>query len=84
MTNRRRASEKSVNTTIVITKQRERDRGSGLEVVALDQPIDADRRDLGLERHVAGDERDRAVLTERPGEGEAGAGEQRRRERRAG
>ena len=56
-------------------------RGAGV-VELLQLGDDQQRRDLGLHRHVAGDEDHRAVLAERPGEGQREAGEQRRQQRR--
>ena len=47
-------------------------RGAGV-VVLLQLDDDQQRRDLGLHRHVAGDEDHRAVLADRAGEGQADA-----------
>ena len=56
-------------------------RGAGV-VVLLELGDDQERRDLGLHRHVAGDEDHRAVLADRAGEGQREPGEQRRRGRK--
>src|SRR5262249_8703196 len=62
-------------------QQDDGDRGR-LGVVELLEPRDhEDRRDLGLERHVAGDEDDRAVLPERAREREGEPRDDRRRDR---
>ena len=66
------------------TSMHQRDRGGAGVVVLLELGDDQQRRDLGLHRHVAGDEDDRAVLAERAREGEREAGEQRGRTARAG
>ncbi len=58
-------------------------RGAGIvELLELDD--DQQRRDLGHQRHVAGDEDDRAVLADRAGEGQREAGQQRRQRSPAG
>ena len=43
------------------------DRGGGLDVVVLDAAQDPHRRDLGLEREVAGQQHERPVLADRRG-----------------
>src|SRR5262245_56960719 len=60
----------------------ERDRRGAGVVELLEPDHDQKRRDLGLHGHVAGDEDDRSVLSERPREGEREAGEDRREELR--
>ena len=62
----------STNETTSITT---RDRGRAGVVVLLELGDDEQRRDLGLHRHVAGDEDDRAVLAERAREREREAGQ---------
>src|SRR5947208_13604595 len=52
-----------------------------VRVAGLDLAADEHGRDLGLERNVAGDQHDRAELTQRAGEGEAGTGQDRRTDR---
>ena len=56
-------------------QQDDRDGGRAGDVAVLDLAADEDRGDLGLERDVARDQDQRAVLAERPGEGEQHAGE---------
>ncbi len=59
------------------TSMTDGDRGRAGVVVLLELGDDEERRDLGLHRHVARDEDDRAVLAERAGEGEGEAGDPR-------
>src|SRR3954447_24691183 len=61
-------------------EQHDGDRGGRRHGVRLDPPEDEHRRDLGLERQVAGDENDRAELADPPREAEGGAGQDRRHE----
>src|SRR4051812_22605281 len=61
-------------------EQDDRDRRRRRHGVRLDPPEDEHRRDLGLERQVAGDEDGRAELADRPRESERGAGQDRRHE----
>src|SRR4051794_22731185 len=63
-------------------EQHHRERGRAGRVVALDEAVDVDRGDLGVERHVAGDEHDRPELADCTSEPERDAGEQRREDRR--
>ena len=74
------------------SRWREHDQGDGdehdghrarrREVPALGEAVDEGRGDLGLEREVARDEHDGAELADGAGEGEAGAGEDRRQDAR--
>ena len=64
-------------------QQRHRDRGGVGRPVDLDLLLDVLRHDLRLARDVAADEHDRAVLPHRPGEGQPGAADDRRRQGRA-
>src|SRR5271165_5880251 len=59
-----------------------RDRGRSGVIVFLELDDDQKRRDLGDERHVAGDEDDRAIFPDAAREGQRNAGEQRRRQLR--
>src|SRR4051812_6957263 len=61
-------------------EQDDRDRRRRRHGIRLDPPEDEDRRDLGLERQVAGDQDDRAELADRSREAERRAGQDRRHE----
>ena len=74
---RRRAQPMPMSTSSEMATSTIGHRAGAREVVALGQPEDLRRGDLGLEREVARNEDDRAELADGPGEGQAGAGQHR-------